>query len=381
MDSLNQMLSVLLNGAVEELDISSDLYEEAKVRYEEVGDWLAEHGSPGLEIYPQGSFRLGTVVRPSSPSGEYDIDLVCLLPLQRQSTTQERLKQRVGEQLADYRRWKREQGHDDGPSAPVPKRRCWTLEYPGFHLDVLPSIPDDEHADTGILLTDKDLREWQHSNPIGYADWFRRRVELAPTVLEKRHASVAPVPDWKARGPLQRVVQILKWHCMNMFDGDLDNKPPSILITTLAARAYYGQEDLFSATRAVLADMPSFIENRDGKWWVANPAHEEENFTDKWNEYPVRRKAFYAWHEEITARMDEVASTGSKGLPAVYESIVKAFPDPDPIQPVRRSFAHYATAMGRSTDIRMGPGGSLSSNATGPLKVKNTFYGSSSPRG
>jgi hypothetical protein len=364
---------MLLGGAVEVLDISPDLYEDAKNRYEEVGDWLSDHGSPGLEIYPQGSFRLGTVVRPSTATGEYDIDLVCLLPLQRESTTQERLKQRVGDQLAAYMRWKREQGHDDGPTELISRRRCWTLVYPGFHLDVLPSIPDDEQPHTGILLTDKELREWQHSNPIGYAEWFRRRTELARVIIEKRNANVAPVPDWQFRTPLQRVVQILKWHCMIMFKDDLDSRPPSILITTLAGRAYVGQEDLFTATRSVLEGMPRYIEDRRGEWWVGNPAHREENFTDKWNEYPERRKAFYGWLDEITTTMSELAQMEGKGARTVFERIAKSF-DPEP---VRRSYAKYAATVGAATDLRMGPSGLLSPTATGPRTHKHTFDGQS----
>lgn len=378
MDSLEQMLSDLLGGAVEVLDISPDLYSEAVARYEEVGDWLSDHGSPGLDIYPQGSFRLGTVVRPIRTTGEYDIDLVCLLPIQRQSTTQAQLKQRVGDQLAAYMRWKREQGHTDGPTELISRRRCWTLVYPGFHLDVLPSIPDDEHPPTGTLLTDKELREWQHSNPIGYAEWFRGRSELARVIVEKRNANVAAVPIWQFRTPLQRVVQILKWHCMIMFKDDLDNRPPSILITTLAGRAYAGQEDLFTATRNVLEGMPRYIEDQRSAWWVANPAHEEENFTDKWNEYPERRKAFYAWFDEITTTMNELAQMEGTGARAVFERIAKSF-DPDP---VRRSYAKYAATVGAATNLRMGPGGRLSPTVTGPRNPKHTFYGqSSSARG
>lgn len=64
-DSLEQMLSMLLDVAVEVLDISPDLEKTAVEHYEEVGSWLAENGSPGWRIYPQGSFCLGTVVRPA----------------------------------------------------------------------------------------------------------------------------------------------------------------------------------------------------------------------------------------------------------------------------------------------------------------------------
>jgi len=39
-------------------------------------------------IYPQGSFRLGTVVRPDTRTGEYDIDLVCWLLIAKETVTQ-----------------------------------------------------------------------------------------------------------------------------------------------------------------------------------------------------------------------------------------------------------------------------------------------------
>lgn len=39
MDTIEQMLSMLLGGAVEVLDISPDLQQLAVDRYEEVGNW------------------------------------------------------------------------------------------------------------------------------------------------------------------------------------------------------------------------------------------------------------------------------------------------------------------------------------------------------
>jgi hypothetical protein len=199
---MEQMLSMLLNGAVETLDISPDLQRLATRRYEDVGTWLAEHGQLGWRIYPQGSFRLGTVVRPNTRNGEYDIDLVSLLPIAKESITQAGLKQRVGDMLVAYVRSRNGQGHTDGPKSCRPRRRCWTLDYTdqGFHLDVLPAIPDVQYAPTGILLTDVELREWQHSNPIGYATWFRNRSEelqfLLAEAAAKRHVNVADVPEW-----------------------------------------------------------------------------------------------------------------------------------------------------------------------------------------
>jgi hypothetical protein len=372
MDTLPEMLSMLLDGAVDVLDISEDLREAAVSAYEEVGAWLADHGNPGCRVYPQGSFLLGTVVRPATPGGEYDIDLVIWLLLARESITQNELKDRIGVLLDEYRKWKADQGHTDGPDSLESRRRCWTLGYTGFHLDVLPAIPDDEHPPNGILLTDENLFRWQHSNPIGYADWFKTRSETTRLLLAKRHESVADVPTWRTRTPLQRVVQILKWHCMITFADDLDCRPPSILLTTLAGRAYDGEPDLFTAVRIVVDNMTRFVERRGDKWWVPNPAHEEENFTDKWNDYPERRKAFYRWYDQIRATMNDLAALEGKGLDAVYGRLAETFDR----EPVMKSYQRYAAEMSRR-ELRMGATGLLTASAssTGRRVPQHTFHG------
>ena len=77
----NEILGILLD----ELDISESKYREAEGRYQAVGDWLNRDESSVRqytpEVYVQGSFRLGTVIKPVSKDGEYDIDSVCKLDL------------------------------------------------------------------------------------------------------------------------------------------------------------------------------------------------------------------------------------------------------------------------------------------------------------
>jgi hypothetical protein len=190
--------------------------------------------------------------------------------------------------------------------------------------------------------------------------------------VEKRHASVADVPTWRTRTPLQRVVQILKWHCMITFAADLDNRPPSILITTLAGRAYDGEPDLFTAVRGVLDNMTQYVERRNDRWWVPNPAHEEENFTDKWNDYPERRKAFYHWYDQIRATMNDLAGLEGKGLDAVYSRLAETFDR----EPVTKSYLRYATEMNKQ-QLRMGATGLLTASAssTGRRLREHTFHG------
>ena len=62
------------------LDISETMREKAERSYRAVGQWLGDCDvNSDVKIMPQGSFYLGTVIRPVSDADEYDIDLVCLL--------------------------------------------------------------------------------------------------------------------------------------------------------------------------------------------------------------------------------------------------------------------------------------------------------------
>ena len=121
----------------EALDISETNFQEARARYEAVGDWLKREGSelaPHVpDIYPQGSFRLGTVTKPINDADEYDIDLVCeLTNLTKLEITQKQLKQMVGNRLKINETYRQMLNKEEG-------RRCWTLNYADgarFHMDI-----------------------------------------------------------------------------------------------------------------------------------------------------------------------------------------------------------------------------------------------------
>jgi hypothetical protein len=55
------------------------------------------------------------------------------------------------------------------------------------------------------------------------------------------------------------MVRVMKWHCAIHFADDLDDRSPSILITTLAAHAYTGGTGLFTVTVNAVAGMPQHI--------------------------------------------------------------------------------------------------------------------------
>ncbi len=322
-----QQFSSVLEEVAAALDIPESYYELAVKRYESIGEWLEREGSIVVQysplIYPQGSFLLGTVTRPISEKDEYDLDLVSELNLQKNFISQADLKKLVGREIKSY-------ANAHNMNSPVEEgKRCWTLHYADgvqFHIDILPSIPDaklfkeflesrghslSNLSDFAIAITDNTLPnynridpDWPCSNPRGYAAWFRGQMETQfderrKSLAESMRLRVEDVPEYKIKTPLQRVVQILKRHRDIMFANAPDDKPISIIITTLAGHAYNNEPDILAALQNVVADMPRYIQQNNGVVWIPNPVNPLENFADKWAEHPQREDNFYKWLSEV----------------------------------------------------------------------------------
>lgn len=324
-----------LGHFIELIEIPQHYYKLACKRYESLADWFhREEGSiagfnPGVS--PQGSFRLGTVIRPLTPDEEYDLDLVVVLrTLAKADLSQAALKELVGEEVRGYAK-------ANGIKTPVTeKKRSWRLDYADevcFHMDILPAVPDDEAFVRSLIrlgvperqathaLAITDLRDpgyqvvsedWPRSNPKGYALWFEGRMELIArrqrmALVEKRlYASVDEVPVFALKTPLQRAIQILKRHRDVMFRGKPTLKPISMIISTLSAMAYGGETDLYSAITNILRGMPELI--RPACPRVPNPVNPAEDFADKWQTDPRLEQCFWDWHTQASA--DLVALSG-----------------------------------------------------------------------
>jgi hypothetical protein len=326
---LDFSISTLLDNIAAIADLPPELRKIAEDEYTEIGEHLATTQARGWDVYPQGSMLIGTVVRPFGATG-FDLDMVCLRSISKTSITQSNLKREVGEVLHGYVNLA-----STRPVGLTPSRRCWIVDYPDegsngdLHIDVLPAIPDEEvESPTAILLTDKALHEWQRSNPKAFAEWFMKETEgkrhlIKAAMTERRGGTVDDIPDWEAPTVLQRVVQVLKLHRSSYFaDKDPDLVPPSILITTLATRAYLGDDFLADAVVNCVEGMPKHIERRDGKYVVASPVS-TENFADKWSDYPERRDAFDAWLEQLKRDLGEASE--SVGMDQTVARLSKSF--------------------------------------------------------
>lgn len=335
------------------LDISPSDYNLAVNRYNAVATYLKSQGI-GADFYVQGSFRLGTVIKPykGDEDAAFDIDLVSQCHINKQDTTPNELKKHIGDVL--------KQSGVYG-NLTEESRRCWTIEYAenaglGFHIDVLPSVNEESSiktniansmrenpslADTAIAITDKknDGYCWTTSNPNGFATYFDsvnapfvnivRSIEKKAIYEKNRniYASIEAVPDLLVRTSLQRVIQILKYHRDVRFCRDplCDDRPISMIITALTTEILkqhgFIAQDPYQLLLFVVSQLKKDAELLNDKglnekslsqlrgvrrdpsskrWYIPNPVNPLENFADKWNEQGSEKpKAFFQWVDWI----------------------------------------------------------------------------------
>ncbi|QUS55303.1 nucleotidyltransferase [Pseudovibrio brasiliensis] len=136
--------SIFLEKLLEQIEVTQTQYDQAQRAYKSLGNWLDRDKSTlrlrSPSVYVQGSFRLGTAIKPSSANGDLDIDVVCEILGRKSSDTQKLIKDIVGVEVKSY-------ADAHNIKLDVPGKRCWTLLYADgskFHMDVLPALPDAE---------------------------------------------------------------------------------------------------------------------------------------------------------------------------------------------------------------------------------------------
>lgn len=282
-------LDSLLFEVCENLQLSPTQHKKAVNRYKAIAETLDGPNTPFSHIesnlYPQGSMRLGTTVKPIE--GPHDLDFVCEFAVTHTSANPMGL-------LSDmYRVFK---GHGVYGGMVELKKRCVRIIYQDeFYLDILPACRDHGNGGTCIQVPDRELRNWTPSNPIAYAIWFEKAtrhilVQKFPgrAMVMDHAASVQPIPSLEAteeKTVLQLVVQLLKrWRDVHYADSTFP--PISIVLTTLAADLYRGEALL---SQGLLLILDRIVERLDvakangRRLRVPNPVHSLEDFSERWD--------------------------------------------------------------------------------------------------
>lgn len=353
---------------VQNMDISATMFKNAVEKYTALAEYLIRNGI-NADIYPQGSFALGTVVRPYSCDEEknYDLDLVCQVKYNRNEITPARLRKQISDVLRRSEIYKSRLTEDE---------TCFTIDYAdigdvSFSIDVVPAVNEtagriqqlkrlskkSELVEYSIAIPERpkgEVSDWITSNPKGYKQWFDGindefnildRQELRRSLFEGNraiYASVDDVPKDLERTSVQRVIQILKYHRNVYYEhmNKAEEKPASAIINTIVALCAESTDvnvTVFDLLNYVLVNIAacgellkhnsgdstaSIIVKENGKWVLENPANADDNLADAWNENDEIPELFFKWVD--SAKKQLVDSLGSSDE-EFRENIEKSF--------------------------------------------------------
>ena len=251
--------------ALSDLDLSPTMEKNARDKYAALSKYLDEHGLDS-DFYPQGSFLIGTTIRPYCDGKEhdYDLDVLAVLKRRKENADAKSVKNDVGDCIKESGIYSDKLEKED--------KNCWTLKYAevadgvGFSLDIVPSVDEDawikndiinsgvsySNAEKTVAITNKELSvyDWLTSNPLGFGDWFLEisnrhlstnmkleQYNNLPYDIRMVFASAEKIPTYYYRSNLQRAVQFIKRHRDIYYDRSKlsGDKPSSILISALVA--------------------------------------------------------------------------------------------------------------------------------------------------
>ena len=183
MVSLNNLLSEIADL----LELTDTQFNNIKSSYEAVANWLntgeeiQKYGN--VEIFPQGSIGLGTVVKPLRRD-EYDVDMV--LFIDRTDIPTKELKRIIGNRLKEHSTYKRMLDEEG--------KRCWTLVYAdplSYHMDILPTKADTQPKYyNGIPSILCKTMHHRRILSFGQREISSKRVRLFAIRLAERVASI-----------------------------------------------------------------------------------------------------------------------------------------------------------------------------------------------
>lgn len=319
-----------------ELDLTDTEERTIESSYQAVGSFLAASDllipfEP--RVFPQGSMRLGTVVKPLAKD-DYDIDLVCELT-NADELSPSSVKKVVGRALQNGRY--ADQLEDE-------HGRCWTLSYsanPPYHLDILPGVGIENQRIRATRKLADGSYSWLYTNPKGFASWFLKLCQR--TRLAEDSRSVEPVRVGIRKSPLQRAVQLIKRHRDVYFENNPDLGPASVIITALSGLCFSGEKTIESILRSGPIQWASKIVKNNGKYHIRIPSLPDDDYADKWNgEDPDAPRRFFEWHRKLLLDLDRLfAQKSFDGFLRIAKEMFKS----GPIDKVSRSRRHVMDSL------------------------------------
>ena len=360
----------LLKGICAKLQLQPNKYQLANERYHTIADIIERDNAfkgVHLQLYPHGSFRLKTTVKPLQ-SNEYDLDFVVEIP----STT----KMNPRELYDHVARILSSDGNHQGMVEK--KTRCIRVNYSNdFHMDIMPGQSIGSGT-TEIIVPDKELKAWyHHSNPKAYAMWFemQAKTNINAEMSALKKAAVEPLTEQEMAlrlEPLRQAVQLIKRYRDVYCDAHDKTPVRSIVICTLMG--YISSS--YSNTIDIIGDFCTYVNGRIAgafgePFEVRNPVVDEV-LTEKWKESKSNYTDFVAMMAELTSdvkRLQELSVNTD-----ISTLIKKMFGESITTEVIKENSQGIANARATGK-LAAGANGLLSTEGLGTAVRSNHFYG------
>lgn len=268
----------------DEVNLNPSRLERLKSGVRGVTDCLKGQLTGFQTTEPQGSYALGTLIKPVDDTDEYDVDIQVVMNPNPQWQPKDYID-------AVYNALK-----SDGNYADKVKRktRCVTVDYKGkgdFHLDVVPRIT---HAERHYIFNSEE-NTFEETDGTGYRDWFNKQNRITGRKLK-------------------RIVRLLKY----LRDHKNNYTAKSIMLTTLAAGVIEPSDKGTEAVSTdadtlvtVLTRMDDYLQRNPNMPEIRNPALPSETFNRHWDD---RRYANFRKMVNSHARKARDAKTSEEAI-------------------------------------------------------------------
>ena len=370
----------LLDKICRTLQLNEDRKKKVEARYKYVASWIEKDEGIFQDalIFPQGSYSIGTVVKPRNYE-EYDLDFVVQGKNSFSGYSYEYVL------LALYKRILQ---NDNYKGIVELKSRCVRIVYADdFHMDIIPASPLFD-IKKNVLVPDRKVQSWVLSNPSGYIDWFQsnyieeEKIFLRKYFTMKREGGVfnksIDLPEdrpYEVKQPLQRAVQLIKRFRDIIFEPDEKFKPSSIVLTTICARYYREETSIYDTINGIVNRLREHITNYQFQHIkVVNPVNLEEDFTRDWGSDP----RYYENFRKMVSELNNLIGKFQRDtLREIQDPLKKSFGE----NVINKAFENQATELrelrrNQLTGINTSTGIITSRGNEGVLRDrKNLFYG------
>ena len=257
---------------------------------------LKEHLSGYQKMEPQGSFSLGTLIKPVDDNDEYDADIQIVMNPNPKWQAKDYIDE-IHKAL--------KQNHNYAGKLRL-KTRCVTIDYAGdFHLDVVPRVTSGGRH----YVCNRIDNKFEATDGTGYRDWFNEKNRITG-------------------GNLKRVVRILKY----LRDHRNNYTAKSILLTTLLGNTIRPSDEGTEAVSSVadtlvtvLTRVDDYLQKNPYMPEIRNPVLPEETFNRHWDQrkYANFRNRVHA--HALTARQAKAEPEGERAIKVWQELFGESF--------------------------------------------------------